>query len=116
MNQRRLSAVLIDCQTSDMPGAVAFWSEALALQAQPEKGSDGRYWVLQGAGIEVLLQQVEWPSSYHIDLEADDVDAEADRLEALGATRKHRLKSWWVMRAPTGHDFCIVPRASAATA
>jgi len=112
MTDSRLSTLLIDCQADDLDRAVRFWSEALHLQAQPEAGSDGRYWTLQGAAIDVLIQRVEWPSSYHLDIEADDVDAEADRLEALGATRKRKLESWWVMRAPTGHDFCVVPRSS----
>jgi hypothetical protein len=44
----------------------------------------------------------------HIDIEADDVDAEVRRLEALGAKRVHHLKRWWVMQAPTGQRFCVV--------
>jgi predicted enzyme related to lactoylglutathione lyase len=107
MPQSKLSAVLIDCQTNDLEGAVAFWSQAMNLDAERE---NDRYYTLRGSDLEVLVQKVEWPSSYHIDIEADDVDAEAHRLEALGATRKYRIKSWWVMRAPTGHDFCVVPR------
>lgn len=110
MANSRLSTVIIDCQTQNMDTAVAFWTQALHLEAKPEPGSRERYWELEGGDLQVLLQRVEWPSSYHLDIEADDVDAEADRLEALGATRKRKLKSWWVMRAPTGHDFCVVPR------
>lgn len=112
MRDSRLSALLIDCQADSLDVAVAFWSEALHLQAEPETRPDGRYWTLRGGDLEVLLQRVEWPSSYHVDIEADDVDAEADRLEALGAVRKRKQQDWWVMRAPTGHDFCVVPRAA----
>jgi len=36
------------------------------------------------------------------------VDAEADRLEALGAKKIAFVKRWWVMEAPTGQRFCIV--------
>jgi hypothetical protein len=61
------------------------------------------------AGTAVLLQRVTDPSAIHLDIETDDVDAEVARLEALGATRKYKVKTWWVMRAPTGHDFCVVP-------
>ena len=39
------------------------------------------------------------------------IDAEVRRLEALGARRIGRLKSWCVMEAPTGHRFCVVPSA-----
>ncbi len=112
MADSRLGTLLIDCQAESLDKAVAFWRDALHLEAGPEAGSDGRYWKLEGGDIDVLIQRVEWPSSYHIDIEADDVDAEAARLESLGATRKRRIDSWWVMRAPTGHDFCVVPRSS----
>jgi hypothetical protein len=110
MTHSKLSALVIDCQADSMDTAVTFWSEALGLEAEPEAHSDGRYWTLGGGDLEVLLQRVEWPTSYHIDVESDDVDATAERLETLGATRKRKIKSWWVMRAPTGHDFCVVPR------
>ena len=48
------------------------------------------------------------PSRVHLDIEADDVDAEVRRLEALGARRIERIKSWCVMEAPTGQRFCVV--------
>ena len=44
----------------------------------------------------------------HLDIEADDVDAEVARLELLGARCIERVKSWCVMEAPTGQHFCIV--------
>lgn len=113
MADSRLSTLIIDCQAESLDNAIAFWREALHVEAQPDTGApDSRYWTLRGADLEVLVQRVEWPSSYHIDIEADDVEAEADRLAALGATKKRKIKSWWVMRAPTGHDFCVVPRTS----
>jgi predicted enzyme related to lactoylglutathione lyase len=110
MANSKLSTLVIDCQTQDLDSAMTFWSQALHLEASPNSHSEGRYRTLRGGHVGVLLQRVEWPSSYHMDIEADDVDAEADRLEALGATRKRKIQSWWVMRAPTGHDFCVVPR------
>jgi hypothetical protein len=52
---------------------------------------------------------VQHPSRLHLDIEADDVDVEAGRLEALGATRLSNPQGrWWVMQAPTGHRFCVV--------
>ena len=48
----------------------------------------------------------------HLDIETDDIEAEVRRLEALGATRvQHVRDRWWVMQAPTGHRFCVVPMA-----
>jgi len=36
------------------------------------------------------------------------VDAEADRLERLGARKIGFVKRWWVMDAPSGQRFCVV--------
>jgi hypothetical protein len=44
----------------------------------------------------------------HLDIQADDVETEATRLEGLGARRVQRVQTWWVMEAPTGQRFCIV--------
>ena len=56
----------------------------------------------------ILLQKVSHDSRVHLDIEADDVDAEAQRLERLGARKVAFVKRWWVMEAPTGHRFCVV--------
>jgi hypothetical protein len=43
---------------------------------------------------------------------SDDVDAEVQRLEALGATRydhqQERGFDFWVMRDPWGNEFCVL--------
>jgi hypothetical protein len=43
---------------------------------------------------------VSHPSRVHLDIESDDVDAEAARLEQLGAKRVEKIRTWWVMEAP----------------
>ena len=45
---------------------------------------------------------------YRLSVRIDDIDAEASRLEKLGATRVGKVKRWWVMQAPTGQRFCVV--------
>ena len=47
-------------------------------------------------------------SRVHIDIEADDIEAEVRRLEALGARQVERIHTWCVMEAPTGQRFCVV--------
>ena len=47
-------------------------------------------------------------SRIHLDIETDDLEAEARRLEALGARRIAYVKRWIVMEAPTGQRFCIL--------
>ena len=103
---------MIDCERAGIGAASRFWSKALGLPVlDPDEGGDGRYAVLGAGpgGIHVEVQSVEHASRLHLDIEADDIDAEADAIEALGATRISNPKGrWWVMQAPTGHRFCIV--------
>ena len=56
----------------------------------------------------MLLQKVPHASRVHLDIETDDIEAEAARLVALGAKRIEKIKTWWVMEAPSGHRFCVV--------
>lgn len=59
-------------------------------------------------GLHIEVQKVDHPSRVHLDIEADDIDAEAARLEALGAKKIGFVKRWWVMEAPTGQRFCVI--------
>jgi hypothetical protein len=56
----------------------------------------------------LLVQQVPHESRIHLDIESDDLEAEVQRLEALGARRIGFVKRWWVLEAPTGQRFCVV--------
>jgi len=111
-HRSRLAGFIIDCQDTDSDTAATFWSAALGLQAQPaETDNDGAQYaqLLYAPGqLQVEVQRVSHPSRVHLDIEADDIDAEASRLEALGARRIGFVKRWWVMEAPTGHRFCVV--------
>lgn len=51
--------------------------------------------------LHVEVQSVSHASRVHLDIESDDIEAEVERLEALGAKRAQQIKSWWVMEAPT---------------
>lgn len=109
MHKSRLAGFIVDCETSDLEGAARFWSGALGLDVL---GADGPTYVrLDGASrdLAIEVQQVDHPSRVHLDIEADDVEAEVRRLEALGARRVAAVKSWWVMEAPTGQRFCVIP-------
>ena len=56
------------------------------------------------------MQKGKHEARVHLDIETDDIEAEVARLEALGAKRvQHVRNRWWVMEAPTGHRFCVVP-------
>lgn len=110
MHRSRLSTFVIDCKTPDLDRAAEFWGRALGRKFGPDGDSDPSYRVLESDADEpmLLVQKVEHDSRIHLDIEADDLEAEARRLEALGARRVAFVKRWIVMEAPTGQRFCIV--------
>jgi catechol 2,3-dioxygenase-like lactoylglutathione lyase family enzyme len=113
MHRSRLSTFVIDCKTDDVDAAAEFWSKALGrpvVAADPGRPLDPLYRELAAQPSEpmILVQKVEHEGRIHLDIEADDLEAEAARLEALGARRIAFVKRWWVMEAPTGQRFCIV--------
>lgn len=110
-HRSRLCTFVIDCRTDDLPGAAEFWGKALGKPVVPVE-DEPSYIELKTADDEpfLLLQKVEHEPRIHLDIESDDLDAEAERLVALGAKKVAFVKRWWVMEAPTGHRFCIVRR------
>lgn len=109
-HRSRLAGFIIDCQGGNHDAAADFWSRALGLpRGETHVDGQARYTALTGtpAALHVEVQQVDHPSRVHLDIEADDIDAEAARLEALGATRIGFVKRWWVMQAPSGQRFCV---------
>jgi hypothetical protein len=114
MHHSRLCTIVIDCEVTDLADATNFWSRALGRPiASVDQDGDGKYAELQTAADEpiILLQKVEHAPRVHLDIETDDLEAEAARLEALGAKRIAFVRErWWVLEAPTGHRFCVVRR------
>ncbi|NOK39576.1 VOC family protein [Corallococcus exercitus] len=110
MHHSRLSTFVIDCKVGDLDAATRFWSAALGRKVAPPDPDSPSYRELEAKPEEpmLLIQQVEHESRIHLDIEADDLDAELERLEALGAKRVAYVKRWWVVEAPTGQRFCIV--------
>ena len=111
MHRSQLAGFIIDCQNGDMHEAADFWSQALGFPRQHTKDpSEANYELLETGpnNLHVELQNVDHESRVHIDIETDDIDAEVERLERLGARRIKAIKGWTVMEAPTGHRFCVV--------
>ena len=112
MHHSRLGTIVIDCRTDDLTQETAFWATALGVPAKPAKEGDDPLYVemeMPSSQPQVLLQQVEHDSRVHLDIETDDIEAEVKRLETLGAKRVAQIKRWWVMEAPSGQRFCVVP-------
>jgi len=113
MHRSRFGGVIIDCDVDDLDAAADFWSSALGYPRK-KPSDDGLYvgFVTPDRDPDVEVQKVDHPSRVHLDIESDDIEAEVRRLEALGARRVEQIKSWWVMEAPTGQKFCVVPPVS----
>ncbi len=109
MHRSRLTQVLVDVPAERFQSETRFWSGAFGVGARvddedPEYSQLGE--VVPGVGF--MVQSVGAAPRVHFDIETDDVDAEVARLEALGASRVEKVKTWWVMRDPAGLLFCVV--------
>jgi len=111
VHRSRINGILIDCNTDDIDAAAHFWAEALGRTVDPDHpGTRGNYRMLATpeGQISVQIQRVEHDSRIHLDIETDDIPAEVERLQKLGATIDTQMERWVVMRAPSGQRFCVV--------
>lgn len=113
MHRSRLGTLVIDCETDDLDGDAKFWAAALGCKVltrnvEPE---DDNYRGLESdpSQPKMLIQKVSHPSRVHLDIETDDIDAEVARLQLLGAKKVEKVRYFWVLEAPSGHRFCVVP-------
>ena len=111
-HRSRLAGFIIDCNVDDLDAAAAFWRDALGMRIANARAGDAtseyQAFADTPGNRHVEVQKVSHPSRVHLDIEADDIDAEAARLESLGAKKIGFVKRWWVMEAPTGQRFCVV--------
>jgi predicted enzyme related to lactoylglutathione lyase len=116
-HRSRLCHFVIDVDNLDR--GVAFWSAALDAKEEPLSEASSpiyRRLRLPDSDIRILLQRTADPKTHkermHLDLETDDVEAEVQRLEALGATRynhqQERGYDFWVLRDPWSNEFCVL--------
>ena len=116
MHRSRLCSILLDCSADTMEAGVRFWQQALGTTARHADDPTSPYVTLEGGagGLQLYLQEVHDASRIHLDIETDNVEAEVQRLEKLGARRKAYIQTWWIMEDPSGHLFCVVPEHSDA--
>ena len=107
--------LVLDC--ADPERLAEFWAPALGYV---NLGTAGSYVALFPNGVlgpKLLLQRVAEPKTVknrmHFDIEVADIQAEADRLVALGATKvsegpcSEHGSTWLLMRDPEGNEFCV---------
>jgi predicted enzyme related to lactoylglutathione lyase len=114
-----LLLVSVDCAS---PARLAdFWSEVLDYKVRHEL-PDGAHLITADPGAAPWLAFLPVPEEkrtknrLHLDLSADDQDAEVERLIALGATRadvgQPADSPWVVLADPEGNEFCVLPPRS----
>ncbi len=108
-------ALVLDC--ADPERLAAFWAPALGYVHLGMAGSYAALLPHGRPGPKLLLQRVPEPKAVknrmHLDIETPDIEAEAARLQALGARRLqdehlHEYGTTWILMAdPEGNEFCI---------
>ena len=116
-----IEAITFDCV--DPRQLAEFWATVTGFQVQePQPGWAGiksdipefpRLLFVRVPEGKIVKNRV------HLDLQAEDVKAEVERLVGLGASvveeRKMRNHAWTVLRDPEGNEFCLEPRNFAQT-
>ena len=126
---KRVWQVAVDCEDPERLAAV--WAEVLGYEPRQPLIEDGGVWVLlvdpDGVGPTVLFHRVPEPkvvkNRVHLDVWVGErggtpderrpaVDAEVERLVALGATRSHAVDHdgtdyFVVMLDPEGNELCV---------
>ena len=108
----RLVQICIDSPPKLHDQEVAFWQQATGWRWRAGTSHEfaGKLYPSAGSSAQLLLQRLgsDDPATAvraHIDLGADDVEAEAGRLVALGAERLGPGRGWIVLRDPVGMVF-----------
>jgi hypothetical protein len=111
----KIGNVTFDCEN---PARVAeFWGEALGYKVQNVNDGFAMATHPEGTRPSLLFIKVPEPRTaknrMHMDVEADDREAEIARLVSLGATRgeTHAMPEygvkWTVLQDPEGNELCV---------
>jgi catechol 2,3-dioxygenase-like lactoylglutathione lyase family enzyme len=109
-------AAALGYREADVPEGYASWDQFDAEHGvEPNTGWD--CYDPEGQKPRIFFQRVPEPKTVknrlHLDLKVADVDAEVERLEALGATVLRPVEQngdrWIVMLDPEGNEFCVAP-------
>ncbi len=115
MGRKATLEVVLDC--SDPERLMEFWREALGYRLHYSEPSLAVLVPQDVNTSPLLLQRVPEPrvgkNRMHMDMVAEDVEVEVERLEGLGARRLHDgIRSfghtrWVTMADPENNEFCV---------
>jgi catechol-2,3-dioxygenase len=117
MSNSMFAAVSVDC--ADAAGMAGFWADVLGRQVAEDSTSE--HAVLpagDGCGPRIVFNKVPEPKTVknrlHFDLISDTFEAEAERVQSLGARQLRELqsdKSRWITFADIeGNEFDLIAR------
>ena len=94
-----------------------WWADQLGGEANDQTG--GFFVIVSGGPVQMAFQKVDDPTPgknrIHVDLSADDLDAEVERLLAAGAGLVERRSvgsfRWVTLSDPDGNEFCVAGAA-----
>ena len=68
---------------------------------EPDSGEGPRYW------FQAVPEHKEVKNRLHLDLRADDLDGEVQRLIDMGGTELYRIGTSVTLSDPEGNEFCL---------
>lgn len=116
----RLVQVCLDCPADLADDEARFWADTTGWGWRPSGSPEFVGHLVPAAGsLQLLVQRrgSDDPSpavTAHLDLGADDLEAEAGRLVALGARREWSGDGWITLRDPAGLLFCVTGQSPEA--
>ncbi len=117
-----LSIATVAFDSTDPVPLARWWADQLGGEARDPFG--GFFVFVSGGPIQMAFQKVADPTpgknKLHIDLVADDLDTEVDRLVAAGAGLVERRGDesfrWVTLTDPDGNEFCVAQLSEAEAA
>lgn len=112
----KMKHITFDCE--DAGTLARFWADVLGWGVGPDASED--FAAVGGPSrpadtpAMLFLKVPEGKSAknrVHVDLESDDLEADLDRIVALGATTVHEKNEygthWFTLTDPEGNEFCV---------
>lgn len=115
-----LTLGMITCDSTDPVRLASWWAEQVGGDVADPFG--GTYLLVTGGPVTMAFQKVDDPTPgknrLHLDLTAEDLDAEVERLTSNGAglvgRRGDESFRWVTLSDPDGNEFCVAGRAETA--
>ena len=114
-----VTTVMVD--TSDVDGAVAFWTEVLGLDVVYRNDTYAYLSAISEGGPHLAFQKVgeakAGKNRLHLDIRVDDREAFTEHVIGLGGSRigdhqEGEFPPWTIMADPAGNEFCIYEQAA----